>query len=95
MNRRAALLGLFAFLALPSEGEARGRSRKAGSGSRRGARRSRGMSLRGGGGRGGGGGSATYANCSQARAEGAAPIRSGDPGYSRKLDRDGDGIACE
>ncbi|MCW1431610.1 excalibur calcium-binding domain-containing protein [Novosphingobium sp. JCM 18896] len=22
-------------------------------------------------------------------------MRSGDPGYSRRLDRDGDGIACE
>lgn len=36
-----------------------------------------------------------YANCSEVRAAGAAPIRRGDPGYSRKLDRDGDGIACE
>ncbi|MFL6097992.1 MAG: excalibur calcium-binding domain-containing protein, partial [Blastococcus sp.] len=26
---------------------------------------------------------------------GAAPVRVGDPGYSRKLDRDGDGIGCE
>ncbi|OIR45772.1 excalibur calcium-binding domain-containing protein [Corynebacterium sp. NML130628] len=36
-----------------------------------------------------------YANCSEARAAGAAPIYEGQPGYSRKLDRDGDGIACE
>ncbi|MEV6281547.1 excalibur calcium-binding domain-containing protein [Kribbella sp. NPDC051770] len=36
-----------------------------------------------------------YKNCSEVRAAGAAPIRVGDPGYSRKLDRDGDGIACE
>lgn len=36
-----------------------------------------------------------YANCSEVRAAGAAPIRIGDPGYSRKLDRDGDGIGCE
>lgn len=36
-----------------------------------------------------------YANCSAARAAGAAPIYAGQPGYSRKLDRDGDGIACE
>jgi len=36
-----------------------------------------------------------YKNCSAVRAAGAAPIRTGDPGYSRKLDRDGDGIACE
>lgn len=36
-----------------------------------------------------------YANCSAVRAAGKAPIRRGDPGYSTKLDRDGDGIACE
>lgn len=36
-----------------------------------------------------------YANCREARDAGAAPIRRGDPGYSRKLDRDGDGVACE
>ncbi|TWS18913.1 DUF1524 domain-containing protein [Tsukamurella asaccharolytica] len=36
-----------------------------------------------------------YSNCAAARAAGAAPIYAGQPGYSRKLDRDGDGIACE
>lgn len=36
-----------------------------------------------------------YPNCSAVKAAGAAPIRAGEPGYSRKLDRDGDGIACE
>lgn len=36
-----------------------------------------------------------YQNCAAARAAGAAPIRAGQPGYSRQLDRDGDGIACE
>ena len=36
-----------------------------------------------------------YANCSAVRAAGAAPIYAGQPGYSRKLDRDGDGVACE
>ncbi len=36
-----------------------------------------------------------YANCSEVRAAGKAPLYAGDPGYSRKLDRDGDGIACE
>lgn len=36
-----------------------------------------------------------YANCSAVRAAGAAPIRVGQPGYARHLDRDGDGIACE
>lgn len=37
----------------------------------------------------------SYANCDQARADGVAPLREGQAGYSRKLDRDGDGIACE
>lgn len=36
-----------------------------------------------------------YPNCAAARAAGAAPIRAGSAGYSRKLDRDGDGVACE
>jgi hypothetical protein len=36
-----------------------------------------------------------FANCTQARAAGAAPVRVGDPGYGRHLDRDGDGIGCE
>ena len=36
-----------------------------------------------------------YANCTAVRAAGAAPIYAGDPGYSRKLDRDGDGVGCE
>ena len=36
-----------------------------------------------------------YQNCTAVRNAGAAPIYRGDPGYSRKLDRDGDGIACE
>lgn len=38
---------------------------------------------------------AFYENCSAVKAAGAAPIRAGEPGYSRKLDRDGDGVACE
>ncbi len=37
----------------------------------------------------------SYANCTAVRAAGAAPIYAGQPGYSRKLDRDGDGIGCE
>ncbi|MDQ0679758.1 hypothetical protein QFZ30_003140 [Arthrobacter pascens] len=37
----------------------------------------------------------SYANCTAVRAAGAAPIYAGQPGYSRSLDRDGDGIACE
>lgn len=36
-----------------------------------------------------------FANCAQARAAGAAPVRIGDPGYGRHLDRDGDGVGCE
>ncbi|WP_064747451.1 excalibur calcium-binding domain-containing protein [Lysobacter antibioticus] len=41
------------------------------------------------------GGGGAFANCSAARAAGAAPVRRGDPGYSRRLDRDGDGVGCE
>jgi micrococcal nuclease len=40
-------------------------------------------------------GSAYYANCTAARAAGVTPLHRGDPGYAAKLDRDGDGIACE
>jgi hypothetical protein len=36
-----------------------------------------------------------YKSCAEARAAGATPLRAGDPGYGRHLDRDGDGIACE
>jgi len=36
-----------------------------------------------------------YPNCASARSAGAAPIRYGQPGYARHLDRDGDGVACE
>lgn len=31
----------------------------------------------------------------EARAAGAAPVGRGDPGSSRKFDRDSDGIGCE
>ena len=41
------------------------------------------------------GDSTYYANCSAARAAGAAPVRRGDPGYASHLDRDGDGVGCE
>jgi hypothetical protein len=37
---------------------------------------------------------APYASCSAAKAAGAAPLRSGDPGWNPRLDRDGDGVAC-
>lgn len=36
-----------------------------------------------------------YANCDDARSAGAAPLHVGAPGYRAKLDRDGDGVACE
>jgi len=36
-----------------------------------------------------------YPNCAAVREAGKAPLRKGDPGYSAKLDRDGDGVACE
>ncbi|MFC7975038.1 excalibur calcium-binding domain-containing protein [Streptomyces cinereoruber] len=36
-----------------------------------------------------------YRNCTAVRAANAAPIRRGDPGYARHLDRDGDGVGCE
>lgn len=37
----------------------------------------------------------SYANCTEARAAGAAPISIGEPGYASHLDRDGDGIGCD
>lgn len=36
-----------------------------------------------------------YANCTEAKAAGAAPIYRGEPGYRSALDRDNDGVACE
>lgn len=36
-----------------------------------------------------------YPNCSAVRAAGKAPLYQGQPGYSTKLDRDRDGVACE
>ncbi len=40
-------------------------------------------------------GGGAFANCSAARAAGAAPVRRGDPGYGPHLDRDDDGVGCE
>ena len=37
----------------------------------------------------------TYRNCVEVRAAGKAPLLRGQPGYSGRLDRDGDGVACE
>jgi hypothetical protein len=39
--------------------------------------------------------SGAFANCTAARAAGAAPVRRGDPGYGIHLDRDRDGVGCE
>ncbi|WP_020097774.1 GmrSD restriction endonuclease domain-containing protein [Microbacterium sp. 11MF] len=36
-----------------------------------------------------------FKNCTAAREAGAAPVRVGDPGYAKHLDRDGDGVGCE
>lgn len=36
-----------------------------------------------------------YGSCADARAAGAAPLYAGEPGYRPRLDRDGDGVACE
>lgn len=38
---------------------------------------------------------APFANCAEARAAGAAPVRRGDAGYAPRLDRDNDGVGCE
>lgn len=37
----------------------------------------------------------SYKSCAEAKAAGAAPLHRGQPGYSEKLDRDKDGVACE
>jgi hypothetical protein len=36
-----------------------------------------------------------FKNCDAARAAGAAPVRVGDPGYGKHLDRGGDGVGYE
>ena len=36
-----------------------------------------------------------FKSCKAAKAAGYSDIKKGEPGYSSKLDRDGDGIACE
>jgi hypothetical protein len=40
-------------------------------------------------------GRGAFANCTAARAAGAAPVRRGDQGYGSHLDRDNDGVGCE
>jgi len=41
------------------------------------------------------GGAVYFKSCKAAKAAGYSDIKKGEPGYSSKLDRDGDGIACE
>lgn len=36
-----------------------------------------------------------FRNCKEAKAAGYSNIRRGEPGYSSRLDRDGDGLACD
>ena len=36
-----------------------------------------------------------FKSCKEAKAAGYSDIKKGEPGYSSKLDRDDDGIACE
>lgn len=36
-----------------------------------------------------------YKNCTAVKEAGVAPIHVGEPGYSKSLDRDGDGVVCE
>ncbi|MFQ6227301.1 excalibur calcium-binding domain-containing protein, partial [Nocardia sp. NPDC002869] len=36
-----------------------------------------------------------YLDCAHARRESDTPLLGGRPGYSRQLDADGDGVACE
>lgn len=37
----------------------------------------------------------SYSSCADVKAAGKAPLHKGDPGYSSKLDGDGDGTACD
>ncbi|WP_365704760.1 excalibur calcium-binding domain-containing protein [Novosphingobium sp.] len=66
-------------------GAASARSKRKSSGRRRGGR----------GRVSSGGGDASFSSCKEARANGYSRIRRGEPGYSARLDRDGDGVACE
>lgn len=42
-----------------------------------------------------GGAGDSFADCAAARSAGVAPLLRGLPGYSARLDPDGDGVACE
>jgi Excalibur calcium-binding domain len=40
-------------------------------------------------------GDVCHQNCDDVRADGAALIYAGDPGWQQKFDRDHDGVGCE
>lgn len=82
LTRRSIFVAAFAALFITSAPEAEARRRR-----RRTSRSSGRRSASSSGG--------TFRNCSEARAAGAAPVRRGQPGYSSRLDRDGDGVGCE
>ncbi|MEZ0495153.1 excalibur calcium-binding domain-containing protein [Sphingomonas sp. IW22] len=96
MIRRRMIFGAIAamFLALDvDDAAAQRRRRRRRAGAARSARS--GAAGRSSGGARGFSGDGPYRNCSEARAAGAAPMRVGDEGYSTRLDRDRDGVACE
>lgn len=37
----------------------------------------------------------SFSSCAEAEANGYRDLRKGEPGYSTRLDRDGDGVACD
>jgi len=41
------------------------------------------------------GGTDAFASCAEAKAAGHQALKKGEAGYSKKLDRDGDGVACD
>ena len=85
-TRRGFVAALGALL-LAGPAAARGRRSRSGHG----GGRSRARSGRESASSGAGG----FSSCADARAAGVAPLRAGRPGYSHRLDRDGDGVACE
>jgi hypothetical protein len=94
MNRRNFILSLLAVALVGLEEPAEARRR---SGSRRRSSRSRSSrsSFYSGGSGSRSSSAGAFGSCAEARAAGYSRMRPGDTGYSRKLDRDGDGIACE
>ncbi|WP_246350438.1 excalibur calcium-binding domain-containing protein [Sphingobium boeckii] len=36
-----------------------------------------------------------FSGCDEVRAAGLAPLHASDPGFSQRMDGDGDGVACE